>query len=150
MRDATESRTPGTQPSERVGHEEAFMVCPKCGFEQPESAECARCGIFVTKFVEKRRLAEERHILDESFARKHAAYAGSQGAAIVDEDDFFAPEKKGIQHGIAGGIAMMAIAAIWFGLGWMAGIIFYYPPILFLIGAFAFLKGLFTGNVAGE
>ena len=51
---------------------------------------------------------------------------------------------------MAGGIAMMLIAVVWFGAGYMAGVIFFYPPILFLIGVFAFLKGLFTGNVAGQ
>ncbi len=126
------------------------MTCPKCGFEQPESPECGRCGIFVTKFIEKARLDEERHIIQESVAQKQAAYAGARAVAVDDaDDDFFGPEKKGVDHGMAGGIAMMTIAVVWFGLGWMAGIIFYYPPILFLFGVFAFLKGLFTGNVSG-
>ena len=26
------------------------MICPKCGFEQPESLECARCGIIVSRY----------------------------------------------------------------------------------------------------
>jgi hypothetical protein len=26
------------------------MICPKCGFEQPESPECARCGIIVGRY----------------------------------------------------------------------------------------------------
>jgi hypothetical protein len=26
------------------------MICPKCGFEQPDSPECARCGIFVSRY----------------------------------------------------------------------------------------------------
>ena len=67
-----------------------------------------------------------------------------------DGGGFFAPEKKGIEKGVSGGIIMMAIAAIWFGLGYKAGYIFFYPPILFLIGVFAFLKGLITMNFAGE
>src|SRR3982751_1350696 len=28
----------------------AGMICPKCGFEQPESPECARCGIIVSRY----------------------------------------------------------------------------------------------------
>ncbi len=43
----------------------------------------------------------------------------------------------------------MAIAVVRFGLGWAAGYIFFYPPILFVIGLFGTLKGLPTGNVAG-
>ncbi|HSS49754.1 MAG TPA: hypothetical protein VLX28_12495 [Thermoanaerobaculia bacterium] len=26
------------------------MICPKCGFEQPDSAECMRCGIIVSRY----------------------------------------------------------------------------------------------------
>jgi hypothetical protein len=26
------------------------MICPKCGFEQPDSPECARCGILVDRY----------------------------------------------------------------------------------------------------
>jgi hypothetical protein len=29
---------------------EPHMACPKCGFEQPLSAECVRCGIIVDKY----------------------------------------------------------------------------------------------------
>lgn len=66
---------------------------------------------------------------------------------IEEKEDFFAPEKKGIEKGVLGGIIMMAIAIIWFVGGYSAGYIFYYPPILFLIGLYALLKGLFTGNI---
>lgn len=41
-----------------------------------------------------------------------------------------------------GGLGMMAVAVIWFGLGFAAGRIFIYPPILFVLGLFSFLKGL--------
>jgi hypothetical protein len=49
-----------------------------------------------------------------------------------------------------GGFAMMAIAAIWFFAGLYVGLIFYYPPILFVIGLYAVLKGILTGNLAGD
>jgi hypothetical protein len=26
------------------------MICPKCGFEQPDSLECMRCGIVVSRY----------------------------------------------------------------------------------------------------
>jgi hypothetical protein len=59
------------------------------------------------------------------------------------------PEGLGGMHGemaLAGGPGASHPG---FGLGWMAGVIFYYPPVLFLFGVFAFLKGLATGNVSG-
>ncbi len=43
---------------------------------------------------------------------------------------------------MAGGVLMMLIAAVWFIVGLAANFIFYYPPILFVIGAVAFIKGL--------
>lgn len=64
-------------------------------------------------------------------------------------NDFFAPEKKGLSNGVVGGFAMMLIAVVWFVAGYSAGYIFFYPPILFVIGLVGLLKGLFTGNFAG-
>jgi hypothetical protein len=62
----------------------------------------------------------------------------------------FAMEKKGIDKGVIGGFIMIAIAVIWFGLGWAAGYIYFYPVILFGIGIYALIKGLVTGNIAGK
>ena len=42
-----------------------------------------------------------------------------------------------------GGVLMMVGAAVWFGLGLMSGYIFWYPPVLFVLGAGAFINGLF-------
>jgi len=46
--------------------------------------------------------------------------------------------------GMIGGILMMVIAVVWFVVGWMGGVIFFYPPILLVIGICAFMKGLFN------
>jgi len=43
---------------------------------------------------------------------------------------------------IAAGVAMMLGAVIWFGLGLLLGILFYYPPVLFIIGLVTCFKGL--------
>src|SRR5215831_3956291 len=43
---------------------------------------------------------------------------------------------------IWGGVGMMVGAVVWFVLGWMAGRIFFYPPILFVLGVAAVGKGL--------
>lgn len=52
--------------------------------------------------------------------------------------------------GVVGGLLMMAIAVVWFVGGLMAGWIFFYPPILFIIGLIALFKGMLDGNVAGN
>lgn len=87
-----------------------------------------------------------------------SAESSTEGVANLDQSPaegeksgggFFGPEKKGIEKGMAGGLVMMAIAAIWFFVGLSNDIIFFYPPVLFLFGLFAFFKGLVTGNVSG-
>ncbi len=151
-------------PPPELKKEAKQMTCPKCGFEQDEAAECMACGVIVGKFTQRQETGE---------ADSFAADASLQGAEAMNESDmfqgtmhdgatvqaahagsgadegFFAPEKRGIEKGILGGLTMMTIAGVWFGLGWMAGYIFFYPPVLFVIGLFAVLKGVFPGNVAG-
>jgi hypothetical protein len=41
---------------------------------------------------------------------------------------------------------MMAGAVIWFVLGLMADRIFFYPPILFVLGVIAFIRGIAGGS----
>jgi predicted amidophosphoribosyltransferase len=67
-----------------------------------------------------------------------------------DYRGFFATEKRMIKKGVSGGIIIMTIAVIWFFAGKAAGYIFYYPPILFCIGLFAFFRGLVKGNLIGD
>lgn len=64
--------------------------------------------------------------------------------------DGFGLERKGLGYGILGGTLMMLVAVVWFVLGMMGGIIFFYPPILFIIGCYGVVKGVLEGNVAGE
>lgn len=70
------------------------------------------------------------------------AQATSQGGS-------FAPEKAGLRAGVVGGLLMMALAAVWFFGGLAVGYIFFYPPILFIVGLVGLLKGIFDGNLAG-
>jgi hypothetical protein len=45
------------------------------------------------------------------------------------------------EAGIAGGAVMMLIAVVWFFGGLAVGIIFIYPPILFILGIAAMVRG---------
>jgi hypothetical protein len=111
------------------------MKCPHCGLFNPESAQRCDCGFdFQSKTLKESFLPIKEQ---QQFQKEQAS-------------GFFASEKKGIKKGMAGGIVMMVIAIAWFGGGYAAGFIFYYPPILFLIGLYAFIKGLFTGNISGQ
>jgi hypothetical protein len=50
--------------------------------------------------------------------------------------------RSGVHPGIWIGLLMMAGAAIWFFVALAAGWIFFYPPILFVVGLVRFLYGL--------
>ncbi|HVG93067.1 MAG TPA: hypothetical protein VND21_01375 [Planctomycetota bacterium] len=71
-------------------------------------------------------------------------------AVEVSDGGAFGLEARGIERGVLGGIAMMAIAVVWFVVAYKGGLIFYYPPVLFLIGLFAVVRGLWTGNLRGR
>ncbi|MDC3379051.1 hypothetical protein OAX78_02055 [Planctomycetota bacterium] len=43
-----------------------------------------------------------------------------------------------------GGLIMMIVAVVWFFGAMSQGIIFFYPPVMFLLGLCAFCKGLFS------
>jgi hypothetical protein len=51
-----------------------------------------------------------------------------------------------LNGGVVGGVLMMLIAAVWFVVGLWAGWLFYYPPILFVIGIIAIIKGCMGGE----
>jgi len=40
------------------------------------------------------------------------------------------------------GLLTMLAAVVWFVAGMAAGVVFFYPPILFMVGLFGFIKGL--------
>jgi len=111
-----------------------FQIGLVCKLTDQKPAFEVECEDFDIDQVEATRLANlEREIREETA-----------------NNEFFSYEKKGIRKGIVGGLVMMIIAAIWFFAGLSAGIIFYYPPILFLIGLFALFKGAITGNISGK
>ncbi|NWG04859.1 MAG: YIP1 family protein [Syntrophaceae bacterium] len=48
--------TPKTEP-ERKPSTGAMVICPQCGFEQPETNECVKCGIIISKYVQFQEMA---------------------------------------------------------------------------------------------
>ena len=45
---------------------------------------------------------------------------------------------------------MILIAVVWFVAGYIAGYIYFYPPILAAIGVYGVVKGIADGNFAGR
>jgi len=129
---AIAAAAPGARSSATLsapGGEEGRRPCPACGeMIIAGAAKCRFCGeIFDAR-------------LRATAAEKKSKY----------ESDAFRHEKRGIEKGVLGGIVMMAVAVVWFVGGWICGFIFFYPPILFIIGLFALIKGLATGILAGS
>lgn len=54
----------------------------------------------------------------------------------------FGMEKGIIESGVAGGALAMIGAVVWFVVGLMNDRLFWYPPVLFVVGMIAFIKGL--------
>jgi hypothetical protein len=93
-----------------------------------------------------------------SIQAKRAEVKPSRGRPVEDDDEP-APRKKTrpsrdirrtpassggfgtVNAGVIGGVIMMLIAVVWFIAGLAGGIIFFYPPILFIIGIVAVVKG---------
>jgi hypothetical protein len=51
-----------------------------------------------------------------------------------------------IEPQIITGLLMMVGAVVWFGLGLFAGYIFFYPPVMFVLGFIAIIRGLTGGD----
>jgi hypothetical protein len=110
---------------------------------------------FKNKYPNSKFAAEvERKLIELESSKKQEIQQIDEKFVVpegVDDGEFLSnTEKKGVQAGVIGGIAMMAIAVILFVIGYAAGRIFFYPIILFGIGVFAFFKGIGTGNISGN
>jgi hypothetical protein len=60
--------------------------------------------------------------------------------------DHFAMEKGVLNGGVAMGLLAMVGAVVWFVVGLMNDFLFYYPPVLFVLGLIGFIKGLVSGG----
>jgi len=90
------------------------------------------------------------YFLDQVEAQRILVQEQKLVESEVQETGFFAPEQKGMKKGIVGGVIMIAISLVWFFGGLAVDRIFFYPPVLLIIGVIAIVKGAAEGNIAGE
>jgi hypothetical protein len=126
--------------------DERLKFCRICTNRRIDSAVGLVCNLTNIKPAFESTCASI--VVDQPEANRLIAL--EQSAKAQEDAGYFATEKKGIDKGVLGGVVMIAIAVIWFGVGWAAGYIYFYPPILFVIGLYALVKGLMTGNIAGN
>lgn len=123
-------------------------LCPHC--QKPMSSQavfCVNCG-----YDKRTGLRVTPQVLAAPPPLPTTSPIAQPGPAkqTTGEGGFFGIEKRGIRAGVLGGVVMMAIAAVWFFVGLSCDRMFFYPPILFIIGIYAVIKGLVTGNIKGE
>jgi hypothetical protein len=92
--------------------------------------------------------AQTQKEVDEEFKRYILARRAAETQRTSSNAGIFGP--GGIRSGMLGGVAMMALAAVWLVVGLMLEHIFIYPVILFIVGLVAFIRGIITGNIVGE
>ena len=49
--------TPHSPEPERRAYKVGMVTCPQCGFEQPKTDECVKCGIIISKYVQFQEMA---------------------------------------------------------------------------------------------
>ncbi len=48
---------PFSPEPERRAYQAGMVTCPQCGFEQPQTDECVKCGIIISKYVQFQEMA---------------------------------------------------------------------------------------------
>ncbi|MFZ5554760.1 MAG: hypothetical protein ACOZCO_16720 [Bacteroidota bacterium] len=108
-----------TQCTNRGFHREKGVVCK---LTNDEPAFERSCDDFL----------RDENMLKQMEQRKKDQEAIEQSQSVMG----------GTNAGIIGGIIMMVGAVVWFIVGYYAGYIFFYPPILFIIGVIAVVRGV--------
>lgn len=128
-----------TVPDRNISDELELEVIP--ADEDEETArKSARRAAIQTEPPEA-PLARRRTVQDEVPTPRKRSKASREIRRSTPSVTFERGWFGSINAGVVGGILMMLIAVVWFVVGLAGGIIFFYPPILFVIGIVAIVKG---------
>jgi hypothetical protein len=137
-----------------------LVTCPQCGFEQPETDECVKCGIIISKFVRYQEIAKsyEGQVREISSEEKPPpSWEGGEGfieaffsttkevlfsstqffKKVADGHGYWAPLIYGVICGVIGGGA----AALW---QWLFASKFIPASVLSMIPYFSLFLILFV------
>lgn len=66
---------------ERRPYTGSTITCPQCGFEQPETDECIKCGMMISRYAQYQEMARsyESKIGEISSEEKHSPWEGEEG-----------------------------------------------------------------------
>lgn len=71
---------PGPEPEKEL-HSGKKMICPQCGFEQPEADRCTRCGIVVSNYFHYQEMdrSDEGKVREISSGGEYAPWENGEG-----------------------------------------------------------------------
>ncbi|MCI0638279.1 MAG: zinc-ribbon domain-containing protein, partial [Gemmataceae bacterium] len=134
-------------PEEYFGKNE---VCPKC--QNAFTAQAVELPVYSTDEIgaglpppgpvgkhSKKGLLQKHRLTDDEYGDVDISLPARQPPAPILEG-------RMVNAGVMGGLALIIVAVAWFVIGLAAGVIFYYPPIMFVIGLMAMLKGAVSRN----
>lgn len=127
---------------------ERLRYCKVCSNRKMDIQTGIYCGITGQKPAFEGKC--ESFSVDQEELKKEKARQLARQQHEEKEKGFFAPEQKGMKKGVLGGLVMILIAVAWFFGGLAVDRIFFYPPVLLIIGVVALVKGAAEGNLAGE
>jgi len=139
-RDPTPEPRPEPKPTftyrsepERKPYTGVMVTCPQCGFEQPETDECIKCGIIISKHVQFQEMARSyegqvREISAEEYTPWESGEGFIRAFYRTTRDSLFSPSRffKKISfgegywapliYGLIAGIIGNGCAILWFWL----------------------------------
>ena len=93
---------PGISPEaepERKPYTARMITCPQCGFEQPETNECVKCGIIISKYLSQQEMVRpaEGQVREISPEERHAPWESGEGFISAffrtTRDSLFSPTR---------------------------------------------------------
>ena len=123
------SFTYGPEP-EGKPYPKEMVTCPQCGFEQPETDECVKCGIIISKYVQYQEMARSvkgqiREISEEEYTPWESGEGFINAFYRTIRDSLFSPSQffkkisigegywSPLIYGLITGIIGNACAILW-------------------------------------
>jgi hypothetical protein len=118
---------------EKKASTRGLVTCPQCGFEQPETDECIKCGVIISKYVKYQEMARsyegqvheistEEYTPWESGQGFIAAFLRTTQEVLFSPTKFFKKVAAGKGYGppfifaMIAGIIGLGVALLWQGL----------------------------------